>query len=586
MANIKRHLTQLEAAGLIRLVQTHPELEFMFRHALVQEAAYNSLLLEDRKRLHLQVGEALESTYPDQLASLELAPVLADHFAKAEDNQRAQKYFTLAGDAAVAVYANSEAVNHYTHALEMARHAEASSEDLTYIYTHLGRALELSSQFDQALTTYKEMEKLAQERKDRPLGLVAMIAQVTLYATPTPAYDPVQGQTLGEQTLTLARELGDQAAEAKLLWILSLTYFFTNDMSRAIDYGERSLALARQLNLREQMAFTLSDLGTFCYDASGRLDQAKAVLAEASDLWRELGNLPLLANSLASFCTVCVNTGEYDQAIAFSGEALQISQSIGNLWGQSYSQYRIGYAYWQRGQPDRAIALMEASLRLSELSGFFIPQIETRADLAIVYGGLGAIERGLELAYLALTGAETRLLNWRPCVLGVLAHLHLWQDNLTEAMAVIDEGKKAPNLETNPYFSIHIILAESELALRQGDYERAIAVTETFLTNLRQFGAFTPQALYLQGQALLGLGQDEAARERLLEARAKAEAVDARRPLWPILFALSQLEPDPAEAKALRQQAREIIEYITDHTPEDLKTSFLDLPDVREVLVG
>jgi len=52
MTSTKKHLNHLETVGLIKLAQTHPELEFMFRHALVQEAAYNSLLIEDRKKLH------------------------------------------------------------------------------------------------------------------------------------------------------------------------------------------------------------------------------------------------------------------------------------------------------------------------------------------------------------------------------------------------------------------------------------------------------------------------------------------------------------------------------------------------------
>jgi hypothetical protein len=82
----------------------------------------------------------------------------------------------------------------------------------------------------------------------------------------------------------------------------------------------------------------------------------------------------------------------------------------------------------------------------------------------------------------------------------------------------------------------------------------------------------------------MGLGQLEAARKTLLEARAAAEAIGSRRMLWQILFALSQLEMDPTEAKVLREQAREIINYIADHTPLDLRTSFLGLPEVRMVL--
>ena len=92
-----------------------------------------------------------------------------------------------------------------------------------------------------------------------------------------------------------------------------------------------------------------------------------------------------------------------------------------------------------------------------------------------------------------------------------------------------------------------------------------------------------PECLYLQGRAWLTLGQQEAAYVYFLEARAIAEAIGLRRMLWPILFALSQLEPNPTEAERLHQQAREIVAYIAGHTPADLRDSFLALPEVRAV---
>ena len=69
------------------------------------------------------------------------------------------------------------------------------------------------------------------------------------------------------------------------------------------------------------------------------------------------------------------------------------------------------------------------------------------------------------------------------------------------------------------------------------------------------------------------------------EARAEAEAIGSRRGLWPILYALSQLEDDPAEAARLHKAAREILEYIADHIDQvDLRASFLGLPDAQTVL--
>ena len=87
MADSNLQLDTLEAKGLIRLAAFNPELEYLFRHALVQDAAYESLLKQERRELHHSVGEALEDLYPDRRG--ELSSVLALHFEQAGDNTRA-----------------------------------------------------------------------------------------------------------------------------------------------------------------------------------------------------------------------------------------------------------------------------------------------------------------------------------------------------------------------------------------------------------------------------------------------------------------------------------------------------------------
>jgi tetratricopeptide (TPR) repeat protein len=195
---------------------------------------------------------------------------------------------------------------------------------------------------------------------------------------------------------------------------------------------------------------------------------------------------------------------------------------------------------------------------------------------------LGDIGRGIQTARLALSIAETQLPGFRAFALGFLAYLYLLAGDLAEAENAVDQGKKDPNVVPDSINYVSVPLAEGEIALRQGDYERILAVTD----DLRQFGARTyiPQALYLQAQALLALGQDDAARDVLQEACVEAEAIGSRRTLWSILFALSQPHTDPSEAERLRQQAQEIIQSIADHigNPE-LRASFLNLPHVQEV---
>ncbi|MBI1879874.1 MAG: tetratricopeptide repeat protein [Chloroflexi bacterium] len=228
---------------------------------------------------------------------------------------------------------------------------------------------------------------------------------------------------------------------------------------------------------------------------------------------------------------------------------------------------------------------MEESIRLSEEVGFISPLIIVRADLATVYGALGAFERGLETAWLGLSVAETKMPIFRVYVLVVLARLHLGQGRLAEAETLVNQMKQDPH--RNAYvFPAMILQAEAELALAQGYYEQARAIAEEVIVILRQLGVriFLPSALYIQGQVWLGLDQPSAARESWLAARAEAEAIDSRRMLWQILAALSQLGSDPAEAERLRQKAQAVVAYIADHSPPDLRASFLALPAVRAML--
>ena len=109
------HLSQLQRVDLVREKARLPELEYIFKHALTQEAAYNSLLLERRKVFHMKVGEALEELFPDRVD--EFSGVMAYHFEVAEAHEKALDYLQRAGDQARLAYAHQEAIDFYERAL-------------------------------------------------------------------------------------------------------------------------------------------------------------------------------------------------------------------------------------------------------------------------------------------------------------------------------------------------------------------------------------------------------------------------------------------------------------------------------------
>jgi tetratricopeptide (TPR) repeat protein len=122
--NTRAELGTLEASGLIQVATFDPELEYLFRHALVQDAAYSSLLKQDRRALHSLAADTLLALYPDR--KRELAAIVAMHLELAGDNARAAEYLVVAGEHALERFANREAIGFFGRALALIGTGDAS----------------------------------------------------------------------------------------------------------------------------------------------------------------------------------------------------------------------------------------------------------------------------------------------------------------------------------------------------------------------------------------------------------------------------------------------------------------------------
>ncbi len=132
MAELPAALSELMRLDLIVEVSRRPAPEYRFRHGLVQEVAYGSLLEPARRELHRRIGEALEDALRRRPRG-GLRPPGA-HFAEADDAERAARYLLLAGDQARAVYADHEAVEHYRRAREFLRRSVTTPAPATTLF--------------------------------------------------------------------------------------------------------------------------------------------------------------------------------------------------------------------------------------------------------------------------------------------------------------------------------------------------------------------------------------------------------------------------------------------------------------------
>jgi tetratricopeptide (TPR) repeat protein len=405
------------------------------------------------------------------------------------------------------------------------------------------------------------------------MELDAMMASSTLYSTPTAVMDPEKGRALSEEALKLAGELGDQSIECKVLWNLLLANLHGGRLDQAIEYGERSLSLARSLNLREQIPQTLTDLGR-AYNVAGRFEEAQARLTEAAGLWRELGNMPMLNDNLNTLLLNLVWSGKYPKALEAAAQSLEVSAVTKNTWAQCWPHQMQGQIWFEYGEIDRALDELEASVRLAQEANASIHTKWYSANLSWAYIQVGAVQKGMDL-YRATRVPNAEL----PMILA-------WNSTAASyALCEIATGQldlAAATIRARPIsnavMDLTLKLAQCRLALAGKDLAQAITILDAVLGNIRKFkiDQYLCEALFLKGQAHLMNGERDSAKAAFEEARLAAEAIGSRWRLWQILAALAGIEPDSGKSSALKSEAGEIIQFIADHIHDDeMKSQFL-----------
>jgi ABC-type oligopeptide transport system substrate-binding subunit/class 3 adenylate cyclase len=145
-------LHELQRLGLLRQSRRWPQPEYRFRHALIQETAYRTLLAEQRTRLHRRAAEWLEDRYAGREA--EVLGLLAYHWLRAEDEAKAAGYLLVAGDKARLEYALDEAIEHYRDLLPLLER-RGERQEIALVLFKLALALHTSLRFGEANEAYQ-----------------------------------------------------------------------------------------------------------------------------------------------------------------------------------------------------------------------------------------------------------------------------------------------------------------------------------------------------------------------------------------------------------------------------------------------
>jgi tetratricopeptide (TPR) repeat protein len=577
-------LERLEARQLIRaLVEVEPA--FTFKHNLVQQTAYESLLAADRRLLHRTVGEALERSFGDRQD--EAAEILAGHFERAGEAAKALHFTAIAAEQALRRFATAEAAGLFARAIELAAQGEFDEARVLNLYKQRGRALELGGDYNAALAVYRELEIAGREREVPRLELAAVIGAASLFAVPTPLFDPAEALSYTKRAMVLAEAIGDPAGQAKVYW-LQLLVQTRLDPGAGAAAGEAGLALARRHGLREQEAFILNDIQAD-YQVLGHSDRALRALQEARPIWEELDNLPMLADNLASTAMLHSILAQYDLAVERSHESLAISERTGNLWGQSYGRVALGIAAFARGELGSAIREMSRCIDLSEQAGFVYPQTALRAMLAIVYGLAGDLDTAEAL------GTRSVDLSWHS--FGQVSGNRRWLGRHSARRS--RTGPPAPAESSTTSMGSKIVTLDSPIPLvmaipayhfARGDYAGALRSVDELIAAFEEFEwrSVRGPLLMMRGRSLKELGRSDEARDVFSTAYDEQRRQGLEAGLWEIEAELGQTAVDGGNlVEAVRwfrsaaAHLHQVAEGLTEH---GLAERFLSQPHIQDIL--
>jgi len=489
---------ELRALELIYQKSAHPELAYMFKHALTHDVAYESVLLERRKVLHRIVGTAIEELYSDRLA--EHYEALALHFSRAEDWERALHYHDLAAHKASEAFANHAAAEHCREALSIAERLGDSVEvDRRRDWEErLGRACSLVSDFLAAGDACRRAARLSPEPDVRATNLCRS-AYWFFWGHDYPRSESTNAEAL--QTAE-AHGLSIQAARAQLFG------GFVNVVLRGTQNFDRDAVgqiLKRSEADDEFAAYATHHVGELLewlgdYPHAIELQERALALAKRC----RLGDLMIQTKWFLGKALCC--TGAYDRALGELREALEFAGRIGNRALKTRVLNTLGWLYAEVGCDAQAAEYNEQSTELA-------------AEMV-------KLELVPEAVELYANAAVNLACNWI-----ALGRHEVARDRL-EAVGAEMERTVDPWMRWR--YVLHFWDAQARLELAAGNPETARAWVSRELAGARDHGArkLEARALELHGRICLALEQQDEALESLTRAHAVASAIDYHPACW------------------------------------------------------
>jgi class 3 adenylate cyclase/tetratricopeptide (TPR) repeat protein len=499
-------LSELKNLELIYEKSVFPDLEYIFKHVLTQEAAYNSLLSTRRTRLHTAIGLAIEELHQERLP--ERYEELAHHFTRGEAWDKAFVYLLKSGDKARQAYANQEAIAFYTQAIEVSGRITPALEAAQLLPVYEGRGLvwTLQTTYDEAIADFQMMRQMARasgnpQKEGESLGHLAFGHYGKFSEEQIPFVEQY-----AQEAMRLFERAGDPKILARSLTSLGLVDQVRGNLREADRKLEKSLQICQREGYRDSLSQNLLWLSAHAHwqgDSQRAIQLGQEGLAVSREIHDGLSELI----DLAFLCLAYWSTGDYAHALSVLREGMTKAKERENRFIVGRLTNTLGWFHSEFGDISRAIDYDYESMELGR--AYRIPNVEISAliNLGLDHMALGQYERAR--SYLEPTLDRMQREAFGP---------HRWR------------------------WKVRLLIGLAELFYTTGAYEQALHNVEEGLKEARTTSAqkYVAKGVALRGKILGRLGHGSAAGEELQQAFTLAEQLGNPMLSYPIAYDLGQ----------------------------------------------
>ncbi len=477
---LNRLLNDLQLGEFIYEQPAVGDAEYIFKHALTQEVAYNSVLLERRQQLHDRTGAALKTLYKTSVE--EHLAELAHHYGRSANSGKAVEYLTRAGQQALSRSAFAEAQAQLQQGLEWIKKLSESPE-------RDARELELASTLAQVLLVTKGMSapetraaaERARDLAEKAGNLAQLVARVHgIWRSVLTGGDYSTAALLADRILDLARREGSPASFGFAGSAQVQVRFLRGDLAGVEEHFTRWSSFLSAPGFRQVPGASVAAIShaSLCAAALGCPDIARERIAQAITFARESNNLYDLAIARTFEGRLFCWLREPQRAEVAASQALAISEEQGFPFIRDFNRPMLGWARAQLGRAGEGVALIR-------------------------HGSTGLAEAGFRAQ---ITDLLTRL-----------AEAQALDRKLNDALITVEEA-----LQANPeelVFRPNALTCRGELRLKLGQTELAETDFREAITLAQKMSAksFELRATISLARLLASQGRRDEARTMLAE---------------------------------------------------------------------